>query len=135
MLCFFVLHWDAVRNERPRKKWSTISWFLLHDNAPEHQSVVVKNSLAKNNVTTLEHPPYSPDLAPADFYMFPGIKSALKLRRINHATDIRNAMEELNRVSQNGYQECLQLIAQGCYFKETKLKCFFCFVRLKNKVI
>jgi len=26
--------------------------------------------LSKNNVTTLEHPPYSPDLAEADFYVF-----------------------------------------------------------------
>jgi len=66
---------------------------------------VVKNFLAKNDVTTLEHPHYSPDLAPADLYMFPGLKSALKVRRINHDTDIKNAMEELNRISQNGYQE------------------------------
>jgi hypothetical protein len=26
--------------------------------------------LSKNNVTKLEHPPYSPDLAEADFYVF-----------------------------------------------------------------
>jgi len=39
----------------------------LHNNAPAHQSVLVKDFLAKNNVTTLKHPPYSPDMAPADF--------------------------------------------------------------------
>jgi hypothetical protein len=33
--------------------------------------LLVKDFLAKNNVTTLEHPPYSPDFSPADFYMFP----------------------------------------------------------------
>jgi len=60
------------------KKWKTNSWFLHHDNAPAHPSVLVKDFLAKNNVTTLEHPPYSPDLAAADFYLFPGMKSALK---------------------------------------------------------
>jgi hypothetical protein len=50
--------------------------------------------------------------------MFPGLKSALKVRRISHATDIKNETEELNRVSQNGYRECLQqLIAQGGYFE------------------
>ena len=109
-----------MRSERKApKKWITTSWFLLQDNAPAHQSVVVKNSLAKNNVTTLTHPPHSPDLAPADFYMFPRLKSALKVRCISHATDIKNAMVELNRVSQNGYQECLQqLIAQGAILKE-----------------
>jgi len=44
-----------------------ISWFLLQNHAPAHQLVLVKDLLAKNNVTTLEFPPYSPDLAPADF--------------------------------------------------------------------
>ena len=88
---------DAVRRKR-FEKLRTNSWFLLHDNAPAHRSVLVKDFPAKNNVTTLEPPPYSPDLAPADFYMFPRLKSALKIRRISHATDIKNAMEELNRV-------------------------------------
>ena len=45
--------------------------YLLHDNAPAHWSVLVKDFLAKNNVTMLEHPPYSPDLAVVDFYLFP----------------------------------------------------------------
>ena len=34
-------------------------WFLFHDNALAHQSVLVKDFLAKNNVTALEHPPLS----------------------------------------------------------------------------
>jgi len=50
--------------------------------------------------------------------MFPRLKSALNVLRISHATDIKNAMEELNRVSQYGDQECLQqLIAHGGYFE------------------
>jgi hypothetical protein len=48
------------------KKWITDSWFLLDDNAPAHRSVLVKEFLPKNDVTTLEYLPY-PDLAPADF--------------------------------------------------------------------
>jgi hypothetical protein len=31
-------------------KWRTNSWFLLHDNAAAHQSVLVKGFLAGNNV-------------------------------------------------------------------------------------
>jgi transposase len=38
---------------------------------PTYGPVLVKDFLAKNNVTTLEHPPYSPDFSPADFYPFP----------------------------------------------------------------
>jgi hypothetical protein len=44
-------------------------WFLLRDNAPAHRSVLVKDLLAKNNVTTQEHSPYIPDIAAADFYL------------------------------------------------------------------
>jgi len=47
---------DAFRRKRFEKR-RTNSWFLLHDNSPAHRSVVVKDFLAKNNVTTLEHLP------------------------------------------------------------------------------
>ena len=61
---------EAVRKKRS-EKWKTNSFFFfLHDNAPAHRSVLAKNFLAKNNVTTLESPPYSSDLAPHDFYLF-----------------------------------------------------------------
>ena len=56
---------DVARRKRAEKMEN------LHDNAPTHRSILVKDFLAKNNVTTLEHPPYSPDLIPADFYLFP----------------------------------------------------------------
>ena len=99
---------DAVRRKRT-KKWTSSSRSLLHDNAPAHRSVLVKDFLAKNNVATLEHPPYSADLASAEFYLFSLLKSALKGLRFCDATDIiQNAMEELKRLSQNGFQERFQ---------------------------
>jgi len=56
----------AIRRKSP-EKWTTKSWFRLHDNAPDHRSVSVKDFLGKNDVTTLEHPLHSPDLAAVDF--------------------------------------------------------------------
>jgi hypothetical protein len=56
---------DAVRMKRP-EKWKINNWFLVQDNSPAHRSVVVKDCTAMNNVTTLEHSPFSPDLAAAD---------------------------------------------------------------------
>jgi histone-lysine N-methyltransferase SETMAR len=96
---------DAVRRKRP-EIWRANRWFLLHDNAPAHRSCLATRFLAKNNVTTLEHPPYSPDLAPADFYLIPRLKSALEWRRSCDATDmITNAKEKLKMLLQNGLQE------------------------------
>ena len=58
-------------------------------------------------MTTLHHPPFAPDLSPADFYLLPRLKSALKGRRLCDATDInKNATVELKILSQNGFQEC-----------------------------
>jgi hypothetical protein len=83
--------------------------------------------LAKKGMTTLGHQPYSTHLAPADFYLFPRLKSALKGRRFCDATEIiKNATKQLKRLSQNGFQECFQhpysrrqkcKVAQGEYFE------------------
>jgi transposase len=99
---------DAFRRKNP-EKWRTKSWFLLHDNAPAHWSVLFKDFLAKIKVTTMKHPSYSPDLAAAYFYLFPQLKSALKGWCFCDATDIiKNVTEELQRFSQNDFQECFQ---------------------------
>jgi hypothetical protein len=68
---------DTVRRER-RDKCRTNSWLILQDNAPAHRSVLVKDILVKNNVKTLEKPANYPDLAAADFYLFPRLKAAKK---------------------------------------------------------
>ena len=82
---------------------------LIHDNAPAHQSVFVKDFLANGSVKTSEHSQNSPDLVPAHFYLFPTLKSALKGWSYYDATDIiTNAIEELKSLSQNGLQKCFQ---------------------------
>jgi hypothetical protein len=67
-----ILHrfWDAARRKRHEKS-KTNGWFLLHEKAPAFRSVLVKDFLAKNNVTTLGHSPLSPDRAPADLFSVP----------------------------------------------------------------
>ena len=41
------------------------------NNAPAHKSVLAMGKLGGLHYELLEHPPYSPDLAPSDFYLFP----------------------------------------------------------------
>jgi transposase len=52
-----------------------------HDNAPAHSTALVLDVLAKHHITQFCQPPYSPDLAPCDFWLFPKLKSMLKGRR------------------------------------------------------
>ena len=49
-------------------------WFLLHDNAPSHTSLIVRQFLTRNQVCVLIHPPYSPNLALCNFSLFPKLK-------------------------------------------------------------
>jgi histone-lysine N-methyltransferase SETMAR len=44
------------------------------DNAPDHKSFLAMGKLRDLNSKLLEHPPYSPDLALSDFYLFPKLK-------------------------------------------------------------
>jgi hypothetical protein len=126
--------WDAVRRKRP-EEWKYNIWFLFHDNAAAHRSVLVKDCLEKSNVTTLEHLPHSPDLVPADFCLSLRLKLALNGRSFCNATDFNNnAREELESVTHNGFLESFQhlycrwqkfAVAQGDYF-EASIIMLFC---------
>jgi len=51
---------------------------FLHDNAPTHRALAIQKKLAYLDLQCLDHPPYSPDLAPSDYHLFPGLKKQLK---------------------------------------------------------
>jgi histone-lysine N-methyltransferase SETMAR len=44
------------------------------DNAPAHKSVLAMGKLMDLHYELLEHPPYSPNLTPSDFSLFPKLK-------------------------------------------------------------
>jgi hypothetical protein len=56
---------ECVRRKRPGP-WPD-KWVLHHDNAPAHDALGVREFLAKNSITKMDHPPYSPDLDHSDF--------------------------------------------------------------------
>ena len=66
---------EFYNKKRPSKGWSGVH--LLHDNASSHKCEVVKSFLASEKVKDLNHPPYSPDLSPCDFFLFPKLKKML----------------------------------------------------------
>jgi len=53
---------ECVRRKQP-ELWRN-GWILHQENARAHNALSVKQFLANKNITVLEHPPYSPDLAP-----------------------------------------------------------------------
>ena len=54
---------------------------LLHENARPHTAIDTLQTLVKLRFTVLEHPAYSPDLAPSDYHLFGPLKDVLRGRR------------------------------------------------------
>ena len=57
---------------------------LLHDNARPHVSKYARNTIEDIGFETIEHPPYSPDLSPCDFWLFPVLKETSRKTAISH---------------------------------------------------
>jgi transposase len=67
--------------------------------------------LAKHATTVLPQPPYSPDLAPADFFLFPKLKSTLKGRRFESIEAIKtNSLMHLRSIPKTAFQECFRTL-------------------------
>ena len=74
---------------------------LLHDGARPHIADVVKEQLMDWGWEVLDHPPYSPDISPCDFHLFPLMKEPLRGIRFESVEDINDAvfhgLQELRR--------------------------------------
>jgi transposase len=78
---------DAVRRKRPNLCTSH-NCQLLHDNAPAHSSHLIQSFLAKHGIPVVHQAPYSLDMAPCDFWLFPKLKRPLKGSRFDNYKDI-----------------------------------------------
>ena len=122
--CVGVLDRLLKRIRRVRTaKFQSSEWFL-HDNAPSHYTTIVKKFLANRNVAVLHHPPYSPDLAPADYFLFPKSKFSLKGQHFQTVEEIQCAVtreldsiqcavtRELDNISKTAFLEGMKKLKE-----------------------
>ena len=64
-----------------------------HDNVPANTSVVATAKLVELGYELLPHPPYSPDLAPCDFFLFPNFKKSLAGQKFESNEEVIAATE------------------------------------------
>ena len=117
---------DAVGRKRP-ELWENQTWMMHHDNAPAHSSLLIRSYLAKHQTSVVPHPPYSPDLAPADFFLFSKLKTTLKGRRFQTIGEIQeNAIREYRAITESAFEEAFQqwkkrwercIASRGNYFE------------------
>jgi len=85
---------ENVRRKRP-DQWQNNTWLLHHDNAPAHAALLTRRFLTDNNMAVVPHPPYSPDLAPSDFLLFPKLKTKLKEQRFQMLEEIQTESQAI----------------------------------------
>jgi hypothetical protein len=61
---------DAVWRKRS-DLWPSRNWQLHHDNTSANSSHLIESFLAKHGIPVVRQAPYSPDMAPCDFWLFP----------------------------------------------------------------
>ena len=99
--------------------WADYSWIFHHDNVLSH--------LAKHKTKVIVQPPYSPDLAPCDFFLFPKLKYPLRRTRHESIEAIkRNLLKELKSILAEAYKKCMEnwinrwhgcIVSKGAYFE------------------
>ena len=55
--------------------FKSVPWHFQQKNAPVHNTILVTDYLTKMGIKTVPQPPYSPDHAPCDFWLFPKSRS------------------------------------------------------------
>jgi len=82
---------DILKEKRLGK--FTKGVLLLHDNAPAHRALATQKKLAYLSFKCLDNPAYSPDLAPSDYHLFPGLIKQLKDRHFSSDAEVLAAAE------------------------------------------
>ena len=80
--------------EQIRKKHGKCDKVLfLHDNARPHTAKLTQKELETLNFELLPHPPYSPDLAPTDYYLFRSLTNQLKEKSFDDFDHLKSTIE------------------------------------------
>ena len=70
---------------------------------------MIQQFIAENSITVLKQPPYSPNLDPCDFFLFPQLKGVIKKARFQNSMAITTAVtKELRAISVKSFQKYLQ---------------------------
>ena len=96
------------RRKRPAL-FKSAQWHFQQDNTPVNNSILVTDYLTKMGIKTVPQPPYSPDLAPCDFWLF------TKLRGCRYETieEIKKAVTKvIDTLTQEDFHGAHQILLE-----------------------
>ena len=83
----------AIKEKRRGKLSAGV--LLLHDNAPVHKSAKSQAAIRQCGFQQLNHPPYSLDLAPPDYFLFEVMKIFLRGKQFSSNEEVRETVTTL----------------------------------------
>ena len=83
---------EKIKTKRRRKPTKGV--FFHQHNTPVHKSVIAMAAIHDCGFLLIEHPPYSPDLAPSDFHLFPKLKTAISDTHFQSDDDVIHAVDD-----------------------------------------
>ena len=75
-----------------------------YDNAAAHKAKVTTTFLSEQEIHDLDHHPYSPDLVPCGFWLFPILKERLAGHKFYRVQDLAKAVKsQLDTIPKEDY--------------------------------
>ena len=123
LLCWGLREvWERFRRRRPTL-FKSGQWQFQQDNTPVHNPILVTDYLTKMGIKTDRHPPYSPDLALCDFWLFPMLRVS-RYETIEYMKEaVTNVIDALTQQDfDGGFQKLLErynkcIAAEGDYLE------------------
>ena len=104
LLCW---RFKGIQEEIPREEVSTLQIGQWH--FPQDNSILVTDYLSKMGIKTVGHRPYSPDLAPCDFCLFPKLRG----RRYERIEEMKEAVTKvIDTLTQEDFHGALQKLLE-----------------------
>ncbi len=83
-----------MRRVRKQLRNRTVPVIFLQDNARPHTANVTKQLLEQFDWEVLEHPPYSPDMAPSDYHLFRSLEHFLRHKKFQNVNEMSVALSD-----------------------------------------
>ena len=97
------------RRKRPAL-FKSGQWRFHQDNTPVHNSILVTDYLTGMSINTVPQPPYSSDLAPCDFCLFPKLKAC----RYETAEEMKEAVTKvIDTLTQEDFHGFFEKLLEG----------------------
>ena len=110
-----VLNRDLLRAMRKKRAPLLHTMLFHHDNTPSHRASTTQETINRRSIEVLGHPPYSPDLASCDFFLFPTLKKILRGGQFDDVVDLQRAVQSaIASLGPSAYKNCFYSWVKRC---------------------